>query len=427
MKKLLVAIILLGSCNLVAQDTLKLGRLDCERIFLEQNLSLLAEKLEVPKAEAQVLQAKLWPNPTFTFDQVNFWATRGQTGGEMTAAPLFGKWGKNQQFAAEVEQLILTAGKRKKLMAVEQVSVEKSKEYFEELLRNLKLELRSQLTELQFLQYNKSIYQEQIKSIQKLTSVYQKQVQEGNIPRGEYVRLKALELGFSKNINDLNQDINDVQKELKVLMRLPANSFVVLNEEGFERNVAALESTPLTFLISNAQDARPDLKLAALEESYFNRLYTYEKAQKVPNLNFKSSYDRNGSTMLNFVGFGVSMDLPFFNKNQGNIRQAQIGVKQAKILFEQKEQTIENEIVLAYQNLKTSTLFLKSIEEGYGQTLDELLQAYTKNFSNRNISMLEYIDYVDAYLENKKIILEATKNVNEKAEELNYTVGKDVI
>ena len=68
---------------------------------------------------------------------------------------------------------------------------------------------------------------------------------------------------------------------------------------------------------------------------------------------------------------------------------------------------------------------MKNIEPDYENDLDLLLDNYTKNFTAKNVSMLEYFDFMDAYLENKKIILDAQKDVNQKAEELNYSLGKD--
>lgn len=423
----LVFILFFSTYSAKAQDTLKLSREQCEAVFLTENLALIAEKLEVPKAEALVLQAKLWPNPTFTFDEVNFWATTRQTGGQEVSPPIFGDFGRNQQFAVGIEQLILTAGKRKKFIALEQVGVEKAQQYFEDLLRNLKIEFRNHLTNLQYLQFSRNVYQSQINSVKQLTQAYQKQVEEGNIPKGEYIRLKALELEFSKNINELNKEINDAQKELKLLMRLPANTQLILADDDYLRNTEPLKQLTLTALLDTAKTARADLQIAQLEQSYFSNLYAYEKAQRVPDLTLLGSYDRNGGTMLDFVGFGVAMDLPVFNRNQGNIKHARIGIEQSKILYDQKALSVENEIVLAYQNLVSSIQFFESIEADYEKTLDELLDAYTKNFTNRSISLLEYLDFIDAYLENKKIILEAGKDVNEKAEELNYSMGKDVV
>jgi len=413
----------------IAQDTLKLNRQQCEAIFLKENLLLIAERLEISKAEAMKLQASLWPNPTISLDEINLWATQKQLAVFGEELPGFngGNFGRNQQISFSVEQLILTAGKRKKLMALEQVNVDKSQQYFQDLLRHLKYEFRLQLTQLQYLQFKRAIYLNQISSVRQLTHAYQRQVDLGNIPKGEYIRLKALELEISKQINELNKEINEVQKELKLLMRLPANVYLILSDDDYLKNIESFKSLSLSALLDTAKSIRPDLKLAELEQTYFSKLYAYEKAQRTPNLTLKGGYDRGGNFMYNFVGFGVAMDLPIFNRNQGNIRYANLGIEQSKILYEQQSLTVANEIALAWQNLNASIRFFESIEPSYEQTLDDLLNAYTKNLANRSISLLEYLDFLDAYLENKRIILEAAKDVNDKAEELNFSLGMDLI
>lgn len=425
----LILILFYLSLTANAQDTLKLSRAEAETVFLKENLSLLAEKLSIPQAEAMVSQAKLWPNPTIEIEEVNLWATQNQLSvfGEELQGFNGGDFGRNQQFSFSVEQLIITAGKRKKLIALEQVGVEKSKEFFEDLLRNLKIEFRNQLTNMQYLQFSRIIFQNQLNSIRQLTKAYQNQVEQGNIPRGEYIRLKALELELAKSINELNQEVNEAQKELKLLMRLPAETVLELTDEGYLKDTDQINQLALNDIIQQAKLNRPDLKVAQLDESYFNKLYAYEKAQRTPDLTVKGGYDRGGNFMYNFVGFGLAIDIPVFNRNQGNIKYAQIGIEQSKILHQQVSLSIENEIVLSYRNLTNAINFLDEIEPGYETTLDGLLTSYTKNFTERNMSLLEYLDFLDAYLENKKIILEAGKDVNEKAEELNYSVGMDLI
>src|SRR5690606_2123303 len=205
-----------------------------ETAWPKQNVRPIAETLEITTASAAVLQATFWPNPTLSVDEVNLWASRSQIeiGGE-ELPPLFGDFGKHQQFSIGLEQLIQTAGKRKKLMALEQVSVDKAAQYFEDLLRNLKIEFRNQLTELQFLQFHKKVYDSQIDAISQLTQSYSKQVDLGHFPKGEFVRLKALELQFAKSSKDLGNEINEAQKELKQLMRLSAETHLVITEEDF--------------------------------------------------------------------------------------------------------------------------------------------------------------------------------------------------
>jgi cobalt-zinc-cadmium efflux system outer membrane protein len=425
----LIFLLFLGFFSAKAQDTLTLSREQSEARFLKENLLLIAEELKISQSEALVIQARKWPNPTIEIDEINLWATQKQLGvfGDELQGFNGENFGRNQQLALSIEQLIQTAGKRKKLVALEQVAVEQSKQYLEELLRNLKIEFRNQMTTLQYLQSSRSIYQNQRRSIRQLTQAYQKQVEQGNVPQGEYIRLKALELEILKNLNELENEINEAQKELKLLMRLPADTNLEITEENAQNNLAQWQQLTVSELIDKAKNHRPDYKLAKLEESYFSHLYDYEKAQRSPDLTLSAGYDRGGNFMYNFVGFGLSMDLPFFNRNQGNIKHAKIGQEYAQLQQQQTEITIENEILLSYQQLTNAVAFLEEIEEGYDRTLDTLLASYTRSFSERNLSLLEYLDFVDAYLENKKIILDADKEVKERTEELNYTLGMDLI
>lgn len=410
-----------------AQDTLLLSRQECEAIFLKENLLLIAEKLEVPKAEAVVQQARLWPNPNFTLDQVNLWATKGQTGGQEAVPPLFGNFGRNQQFGFEIQQLIQTARKRSKLVAVEQVNADKAALGFDELLRNLKVELRKNLTNLQYLQLREEVYLNQLTSVSQLMKAYQVQADQGYIPRSEVIRLKALELGINRDISEIARQHNEAQKELKLWLRLPPATVVRVRNTGFVRNIDSLGRYTVAQITEQARLSRPDLQIATLGETHARRVIDYEKAKRVPDLALKGTYDRNGNTMLNFFGFGIVMDLPLFDRNQGNIRQAQVVADQSRTLAGYKASEVENEVALAYGNLLNALRLASKTDSDYEAALDDMLLAHTRNFSNRNMSMLEFLDFMDAYLENKQIILEARKAVNDHAEELNYCIGRDLL
>lgn len=421
-RTLLLGVVLAFSFGLKAQETLKLSRQEAETMFLQNNLLLISEKLNIESQQAEVIQAKMWHNPEFSISEINLWKNSTVE----PSPPFFGNVGRNQQIAFELNQLVQTAGKRKKLIALEQVDVSKAEQYFEDLLRGLKLELRNQLTELQYVQQSVKVHQNLIENIAKLTNAYQNQLNKGNISKAEYIRLKAQELEINKEILELTRQSNEIQKELKLLLRVSPTVTIEITDDGFVKDPKPYQSFLIEQITQSAKENRPDYKLALLEEDYSNKLLAYEKAQRVPDLKFGMNYDRNGSTMLDFVGFGVSFDLPFFNRNKGGIKKAQISIENAKVRKEQTILTIENEIALSYKSLQQAIDFLNKIEAGYEADLDLLLENYTKNFTSRNVSMLEYFDFMDAYLNNKKIILEARKEVNQKAEELNYSLGKDL-
>jgi cobalt-zinc-cadmium efflux system outer membrane protein len=167
--------------------------------------------------------------------------------------------------------------------------------------------------------------------------------------------------------------------------------------------------------------------LALLEKSYFEKSYSYEKSLRTPDITVNGRYDRNGSTMLNFVGFGASIDLPFFNKNQGNIRKAELGIQQAQTLSQQALHNVETEVAASYKSLLNAYTFQRNIDPMYLQRLDQSLQAHTRNFLSKNINMLEYLDFLEAYQQNQLAILDASRELNNAVEEVNYVSGTELI
>ena len=431
--KCLLGIFLLLSLFLTqvsAQDTLRYSRQESEAIFLQKNLLLIAEQLKIPQAEALTFQAKLWPNPTLELDEINIGTSvNGLNGtgyfGE-GLPPISGNFGRNQQISASLEQLIQTAGKRKKLVALEQVNESMATEYFQELLRVLKLDFRNSLSNLQYLQFSKKLYQTQLESIRQLSAAYKNQVALGNVAQGEYIRLKAAELEIAKSINELDDELHKEQKDLKLLMDLPPESVLELTEQDYGQNISQFEKVNLRELSTIALESRPDYKIEELAQEYAQKNYLYERAQRVPDITFKAGYDRGGNFLYNFFGLGLSMDLPVFNRNQGNIKHAGFAIKNAELLAEYKAKEVRNELILSWQNLQNSIALYREIDPEYEQTLDELLRGYISNFKNRDIDMLAFLDFMEAYLENKTIILENKLDIQKKTEEFNFTLGTDL-
>lgn len=427
MKRILLSLLVIVSHKGVAQiaainDTIVLSRTQAEALFLEKNIALISEKLNIDIADAQVIQAKLWPNPTLTIGELNLW--HNATAQEVP--PLWGNWGKTTQVTAELEQLVQTAGKRKKMIAMEKVGVDIAKEYFKTFLRNLKIEFRGNLTELQYTQAQEALYQKQLSSMQTMLKGYSNQVALGNIGRGEYIRLKASELQFLKEIADLRKENNSLQKELKVLMNLPATHFIKLTDDGFVPDNKNIENINLGNLMTSAVENRPDMKVIKLGNDYNDNKYKYEKAMRTPDVTLGISYDRGASTMNDFVGLGFALDLPFFSRNQGNIKAAKIAIEQGKLLTEEKTISVQSEVLQAYEDLIVTKKLYDSVEANYESDLDKLLESYRKNFLQRNTSMLEYLDFVDAYLDNKSILLNSKKDLNKNLEELRYISGQEI-
>ena len=144
---ILLIILLLTTSTQAQSNELLLNKKQVEEIFLANNLERIAEKYNIAIADAAIIQAKLWDNPTLSIGDLNFWSSASKRDGE-TIPPLFGSFGRNTQFSVELSQLISLSGKRAKLVKAEKVSCEIAMAEFEQLLRALKLELHNITTHM---------------------------------------------------------------------------------------------------------------------------------------------------------------------------------------------------------------------------------------------------------------------------------------
>lgn len=388
------------------QIPVKLSPTEIEALFLEKNLQLIAERMNVDIADAAVIQAKVWENPELSFNDINF-------------------WGENFQFSIELSQLIQTAGKRSKLIKRETVSKEIAIQEFEDVLRGLKTELRKSIYELHYLQSYGKVLSAQSHSLEKLIATYNKQVKQGNMPVKELLRLQSAQLELENEINELQISLNALQKTLNVFINTdPATLIEIADQPLYLKNPADLF---LSNLITTAEQVRPDLKVHTLQTLYHEKSLAYEKSQRVPDITISANYDRWGGVWKNFTGAGVSLSLPTFNRNQGNIKAAERSVMQSEILTRQQQSIIHHQIAEAYNNYLRAYEFYEKIESNeLFAHLPGMLDLYSKHLLSKNISMLEFIDYLEIHKSNMQTLFAARKNANTQFEELQYVVGADI-
>jgi cobalt-zinc-cadmium efflux system outer membrane protein len=402
-----------------SNETLRLNREEIEAIFLKQNLVLIAEKMNINIADAEIVQAKLWENPTLSVSDINFWTTDKQREAMREAGA-----NDNTQFAVELNQLITTAGKRRKAVAVQRVAKEMAIQQFGETLRGLKTELRKSINEIIYFQNYETVLSGQVDVLAKLINAYEKQVKDGNLSKAELLRLQSSSLEIENELYQLKTELNAQLKTLKSLLNLPTTTSMVVISATDDKNTVL---PALTDLFSLATENRPDMKRQKLQTDWFAKTLSLEKSRRVPDITLSANYDRYAGIWKNYVGFGMSFDLPVFNRNQGNIKAATLGLEQSKYLEQQIQNELFNEITEIYANYEQSLKFYRKISDNeLLSELDKILDVYSKNLLNRNISMLEFIDFMESYKKSKQIFWEAQKSVNNNFEELQYAVGTDI-
>lgn len=289
-------------------------------------------------------------------------------------------------------------------MHIEELGIQVAEQEFLDLLRELKYDFRKTLTELEYLQEYSEVFIHQKALIEKLLFAYKRQLEHNHISKGEFVRLQTLELELTKNIYELRKEKNEVQKTLRILLNIDQPVELEVLNTDFRGKMESLRSVKSVDFLNRFLDGRPDIRLSDLEVELQASNLSLEKAQAIPDVSLLASYDRGGGIWPSFFGFGLSIDLPVFNRNQGQIAFAKSKIESSNIHRDETRLKARSEVIQTFNDYQNALDFYESMDDNYESDLDEIFDNYTQNFSNRNVSLLQYLDFQEAYLENKKII-----------------------
>lgn len=389
-----------------------------EAAFLQKNYALIANKFNVDRIDAEIIQEKLWQNPTLSISEVNLWKTYN-----VEEQPyLFGKYGKNQQISVELEQLIETAGKRKKRVAIKELEKSSALFEYEELLRELKKELRQTYFSLARIQSEKKELQNSVDLFKQMMMQYQRQADLKNVPKADFYRLQTELIGLQKDQIELeNQEIEYINK----LRLLTQNSDLNVNEIDFSRFNSHSKSIPFNAK-QLAKEQNIALKKQENEINLAEKQLILEKAQRTPDLAFQVNYDRGGNIMRDFIGVGVSIDLPIFNTNKGNIKASEILLNQQQITKNALHSELDISIDRLQNQISQLDKALIQWKKLNNQEQLTMIDNYKKHLQNKQITLLEFIDFTQAYRESQQAYFDLLENYQNTFEELNYIVGQDL-
>jgi cobalt-zinc-cadmium efflux system outer membrane protein len=409
--------LLIFSLSSMAQVIQPITLQEAEDTFLHRNYQLLAQRFRVDADQALVQQARLWSNPSFS-------ATWG-FGTTDKIQPFYG--GNGGETAYSIDQLITLAGKRNKAVQLAKLNAATTLSEFFELMRTLRLQLRSNYYQLYFLQETEKVLQEQLANLQKIVDAYEEADKKGSVAHADVIRLRALLVGLSNDYTDLKQQELASQLSLQQLLGSDHQYAPKVDTEGLSRYNLNMKGYTLPALIDTALLDRPDLRIAQQQLQQAQMNYSLQKALAVPDLHVGATYDKAGSYAPNFVGLTLGIDLPFWNRNQGNIRSAGNQVKVQEQSLAQGNNVVATDVQQAVQKISLmdrqyQLLDFKSFNKEYNKLIDEI----ALNFRKGNISLLQFIDYFNSYSDNVKNTNKLMLDRITAYEELNFATGTEL-
>lgn len=414
MRKLCALFLLvLYSPVVLAQKTVTLQ--DCESQFLKNNLFLLASQYNIDASKALTIQARIWDNPSITAELNAYNPERNQ----------YFDIGKQGQKAFGIEQLIYLGGKKRNEIKLAQTNEKLAELQFNDLLRTLKLQLRKSFFTVYYNKKSLETTDNQLTHIEDLINSYTVQVQKGNIPLRDLVRLQSLYLNFkNERMEVVNENIEE-QGNLKLLLNSTENIVPDVSKEEFDKYTKTIPFDLKTFQ-DDAIANRPDY-LAKQKEIEANEInIKWQKSLSIPDITVGANYDQRSGAFNKEANLTLGIPLPLWNKNKGNIKYAQTILEQSKIEKQNFDLQLQTEITSAWNKWDESRKNYVVIKPTVNSDFKAVYNGILTNFQKRNISLLEFTDFMESYNQASVQINELKKKVILSGEELNSTINKDL-
>jgi cobalt-zinc-cadmium efflux system outer membrane protein len=410
---------LLAQGRAVSQtDTIRISPEDAEQVFLRRNMQLVAARFNIDAARAAVSQAGLWSNPNLAVEQ----NIHNQFTGRWFDISSSGNTG------IQIQQLLLLAGKRGKQIRLAELDAENTGNEFLDVMRALKLRLRTSLYDIYFLRQSVGFYDESIATLSKTVTVTEGTYERRSILLAELLRLKSLLFSLQNERLGLLGKLADIESNLRVLLcdTSGAQKTYIPVIDTARLETFRPDSLKYTDVSAAALANRPDLKksqgTAIREEANLE----YQKALATPDLTVGGLWSRAGSYIPDYFGLTFSIDLPFINRNQGNIEVSARTLDADRAARDNQRASVLEEVAAAMHRASELERLYRSFDRTFPLQYHALVDGMIANYQRRNMSVIEFTDFIESY---RTSMLQMNQLGNDRAdalEMLNYVTGTDL-
>lgn len=423
MKRLLLIIIVTSrvlisqaqDTSILKQDTLRITLKQAEDTFLIRNLALLAQNYSIDSARATTITARLYDNPDFSYS-TGFYQPETHR--------FFDFSDKSRETSIQISQLIKTAGKRNKAIKLASSGIDIAQNQFYDLMRTLRYVLRNDFFNIYFLERSEKLYQLEINSLKQIVPIYENQEKKGYIALKDVIRIKSQLYTLQAEYNDLQTSIDNTQSEIKLLFRAGAGTYISPIADTSNLYSTVVQQISYASLLDTAINNRPDIKALSAGIKFSQNNLILQKALARPDLSLNMNYDRQGSYVKYFNSIGIGFPIPIFNRNQGNIKNAQIQVNVNKVLYDAGLDKLKSDVTTSYITALRAEKLLQSFDPSFDNDLEHLIKEVFKNFEKRNVTMLEFLDFYESYKQNVLQLNKLRFNKMSALEQLNFSTGR---
>jgi outer membrane protein, heavy metal efflux system len=387
---------------------------------IQNNPGLLAERLGVPVADAAVISARLRPNPVISAstDHLDWLGTgfsdvngAGPTETALRVDIPFER-GRKREYRMD------TAGYARKIAEARVV----------DSIRKLRLDVTLACIDVLEAQARLDLARDNLRSLEGVVQLNETRLRGGAIPPVELTRSRVAMLQFRSNVKTAELALTTARIKLQTLLGRPPDQAPIEISDPLKIPIPAA-APALDQIQAHALSTRPDIQAARLDRARSQSELRLQLANGKVDYTAGAEYRRqqgvNGTG--NSVGFFISVPLPVFNKNQGEIARVTSEEVQLQKQIDALQSQVSGEVAGAYREYETSRQLIGDIESDLLGLSQEARDTTTYVYQAGAGSLLDVLDAQRAFNETMSTYYEAQADYRRAVSRLASVVGEEVI
>lgn len=254
---------------------------------------------------------------------------------------------------------------------------------------------------------------------QRATGAASRRVTAGKVSPVEETRARVAEAGVRVELTLAGSELATARKRLAGTWGNSAPRF-----ERAEGDLEALPPLPALADLNGRLAASPKLLHAGIEVDRRQALAEIERSQSVPDMTVSLGARRNEELGLNQAILGVSIPIPIFDRNQGNLREALRRTDKARDELSATRIRLSNELAQAHERLNAAHQEVELLQRDILPGAQSAYDAATRGFELGKFSFLEVLDAQRTSFQAQSQYLRALAEAHRSAAEIERILGE---
>jgi outer membrane protein, heavy metal efflux system len=381
---LLVVVLFAGvPCRVVAAPV-ALTEQQTVALFFQRNLKLIAARYRLDDAHAAELIAAAIPNPVFGFEI-------GQLAAENNT-------GLGPATMARFDQLIETAGKRRLRMASSALGSRAAEADVQDAVRVFANEVRRAYYALLLAQKNLEIALENSRQYQNIVHANAVRLKHGDIAESDFLRIEVESLKAESDVDTTKAALQQTRSALAVLLNWPDQAMEFVARDAWLEPPPSMLSWNETNLVAQALRQRPDLAAARLRIDQAQKNLILARKLRIPDVTVGVGFLRDPqNAAAESAMAGISVPLPIFYRNEGEIGKAAVGLSNAQVESQQAESAVRADVTAALAGWKAAVSVVDRFRIGVLSRVEKVRHAAELAYTKGATGILDLIDAQRSY------------------------------